>query len=341
MRIDSEQLPQHLARGLKPLYTVFGDEPLLALEAADRIRLEARRAGFSEREVLIADSGFGWDRLLMSSASLSLFGARRVLDLRIPSGKPGVEGGEALAALCERLPANTVTLVSLPGLDWQTQKSKWFAALDAAGVMIEARAVDRGRLPQWIAGRLAAQKQKADNETLEFLADRVEGNLLAAFQEIQKLALLFPAGNLGFEQVKDSVLDVARYDVFQLGEALLAGDGARFARILEGLKGEGVAPTLVLWAIVEEIRALARISEGLAAGRPVAQLMKEARVWGPRQAAVQRALKRVAMSQLMAALAHAAQVDRTIKGIKRGDAWDALLGLGERLLAPARTMRNA
>ena len=332
MRIDSGQLPQHLSRGLKPLYTVFGDEPLLALEAADRLRLEARRAGFDQREVLIAESGFSWERLLMSANSLSLFGTRRLLDLRIPSGKPGVEGAEALHAYCARLPVDTMTLVSLPALDWQARKSKWFEALDGAGLSVEAKAVEREQLPQWITRRLALQQQRASPETLEFIADRVEGNLLAAFQEIQKLALLFPAGELSFEQVKDVVLDVARFDVFQLGEALLAADAGRFARILDGLKGEGVAPTLVLWAITEEIRALARIAGGLAAGQPMPQLLKEARVWGPRQPLVQRALKRIALPQLKSALAQAAQVDRAIKGLKRSDAWDELLGLGERLL---------
>lgn len=339
MRVDSEQLPRQLARGLKSLYTVFGDEPLLALEAADRIRLEARKAGFGEREVLIAESGFDWGRLLMSANSLSLFGARRVLDLRIPSGKPGVEGAETLQAYCARLPEDTVTLVSLPALDWQARKSKWFEALDGAGLMVEAKAVERSRLPQWIADRLALQKQKTDTEALEFLADRVEGNLMAAFQEIQKLALLFPVGALSFDQMKDSVLDVARYDVYQLGESLLCGDAARFVRILDGLRGEGVAPTLVLWAITEEIRALARITTGLGCGRPLPQLLKEARVWGPRQSLVQRALKRLALPQLKTALAQAAKVDRTIKGLQRGDAWDALLSLGERLLPAASIKR--
>ena len=194
MRISTEQLAPQLARELKPLYTVFGDEPLLALEATDRIRAKARAEGFVEREVLTVDSGFKWGQLAMAANSQSLFASQKLLELRIPSGKPGTEGSEVLREFCEALPADTVTLIYLPEIEWRAQKAGWFEALDRAGALVEAKAVPRKALPQWLATRLKAQQQDADAEALAFIAERVEGNLMAAFQEVQKLALLFPAG---------------------------------------------------------------------------------------------------------------------------------------------------
>ena len=235
MRISTEQLHQHLSRELKPLYVVFGEETLLALEASDRIRAAARNKGYAEREVLTVDSGFRWADLGFAAASQSLFAARKLLELRVPSGKPGTEGSAALQAFCGRLPADTVTLIQLPEIDWRAQKSSWFEALERAGIAIEARAVTRKALPQWLGARLKAQNQEADPETLAFIAERVEGNLMAAYQEVQKLALLFPPGPVGFEQVRDAVSDVARYDVFSLGEAMVEGNPQRLARMLDGL----------------------------------------------------------------------------------------------------------
>ena len=337
MRLSTEQLPQQLARGLSPLYTIYGDEPLLALEAADRLRARARADGYSEREVLTAEQHFDWSQLRMSAQSQSLFASRRVLELRIPGGKPGADGSPALQDFCARLPAETITLVCLPGIDRRGQKSAWFAALEAAGTMVEAKPVVRSALPAWLAERLKAQQQHAGEETLEFIAERVEGNLLAAYQEVQKLALLFPPGKLEFEQVKDSVFDVARFDVFDLGAVLIAGDAQHFARVLDGLRGEGAAPPLVLWALAEEIRTLARLLAALAAGRPLPQALRDARIWGPaRQSLMQRHLKRFTAAQTEAALMHAAAIDRMIKGLARGDVWDELLQLGLRFASPSR-----
>jgi len=231
MKISTEQLAPHLARELKTLYCVFGDETLLAIEAADRIRARARAEGYTEREVLTADGGFKWSELAFAGNSRSLFSSRRILELRVPGGKPGTDGGAALQAWCDDPPPDTVALVHLPGLDWRAQKAAWFEALDRAGVVVEARTVTRKALPDWLAGRLKAQGQEAERETLEFIAERVEGNLLAAWQEVQKLALLFPQGRIAFEQVREAVLDVARYDIFNLGEALLEGDAAYLARM--------------------------------------------------------------------------------------------------------------
>lgn len=338
MKIYTEQLPQHLKRGLAPLYTVFGAEPLLALEATDRIRAKARDDGYNEREVLTAEQHFDWSQLRMSGQSQSLFASRRILEIRIPNGKPGVDGDKALQDLCARLPADTITLVHMPELDWRAQKSSWFGALTASGVTVESKPVARSALPAWLAGRLKLQDQHADDTTLEFIADKVEGNLLAAFQEVQKLALLFPAGELSFENVKSAVLDVARFDVFDLGAIMLAGDGGHLARVLDGLRGEGVAPPLVLWAIAEEIRALGKVLAAVANGRPVAQALRDARIWGPHQDLIGRHVNRFAPAQIEAALLHAARVDRVIKGLVKSDVWDELLQLGLRF---ARTPRPA
>lgn len=327
MRIDTEQLAQHLQRALARLYTVHGEETLLALEAADRIRQQARAQGYSEREVLTAEAGFDWSQLAMTANSLSLFGARRILELRVPSGKPGTEGAEALKRFASDLPPDTVALVSLPRLDRTTLAGGWFQALEEAGVAIAANAVTPARLPQWLAGRLRQQGQEADGDTLALLAGMVEGNLLAAQQELQKLALLFLPGKLTREGVESAVLDVARFDVFKLGEALLGGDPARVLRVLEGLKGEGAAPPLVLWAITEELHALWRVSASVAAGKPLQLALREARVWGPRAELLPRALRRIRGRELEAALLGAADVDRTIKGLARGDAWEELLRL--------------
>jgi len=336
MRIDSEQLRQHLARGLQPLYTVYGEEALLALEAADRIRAQARAAGYAEREVLSVESGFDWSALAMTGNSLSLFGARRVLELRITSGKPGTEGAEAIKRYVADLPPDTVTLVLLPRLDRATLTTAWFEALDTAGVSVAANPVLPDRLPQWLAGRLEQQGQQADQATLLFLADMVEGNLLAAQQEVQKLALLFPPGKLTLEAVEPAIANVARYDVFKLGETLLSGDRARFVRMLEGLKGEGVAPPLVLWAIAEEIRALLRVSTAVSQRHPLQAAMREARVWGARAELLPRALRRLQAAELEEALLQAAAADRMGKGLVRGDVWEELLRLGLSLMpAPA------
>jgi DNA polymerase-3 subunit delta len=221
-------------------------------------------------------------------------------------------------------------LVVLPKLDRQALNSKWFGVLASKGVVVSAKAVERTQLPQWIAGRLAAQGQSADADTLQFIADRVEGNLLAAHQEVQKLALLFAPGKLGFEQVKEAVLEVARYDVFKLSEAMLMSDAVRVTRILEGLRGEGVAPPLILWAVSEDIRALLKIVSGMEQGKALPQLLREVRVWGARQELMQRASKRSRKSVLEDALLHAARLDRMIKGLASGNIWDEFLQLGLR-----------
>jgi DNA polymerase-3 subunit delta len=332
MQLRLDALEAHLAKTLAPLYVITSDEHLLALEAADRIRKTARAQGFSEREVLVAERYFKWGQLLAANQSQSLFGARKLIELRIPSGKPGKDGGQALQEYVAALNPDNVTLISLPKLDWQTQKTAWVAALQQTAVYIDIPLVERAQLPQWIGARLAAQRQSVERQSLDFIADRVEGNLLAAHQEIQKLALLYPEGKLSFEQVQDAVLNVARYDVFKLNEAMLAGDTARLVRMVDGLKGEGEALPLVLWAMSEEIRTLLKLKAGMTLGKPVGMLLKEYRIWGPRERLMESALRRLKLSTLEAALQEAAQVDKMVKGLRAknyaGDAWDALLQLG-------------
>jgi DNA polymerase-3 subunit delta len=336
-QIRLDQLDSQLERQLAAVYVIHGDEPLLALEAADAIRARARAAGYAERVVLVAERGFDWAELATQGASLSLFGDRRLIELRAPSGKPGTEGAQAIEAYCARLPQDTLTLVSLPRLDKASQSSSWFGALERVGVVVNVYPVERARLPAWISGRLARQKQKADAQTLQFLADSVEGNLLAAHQEIQKLALLAPQGELAFDAVREAVLNVARYDAQKLSEAMLAGNVERLARVLEGLRGEGEAPPRILWMLAEEIRAIAWVQDGFASGRALADLCREVRVWGDaRQAAMGQAARRLTRAALQAALEHAARIDRIVKGVAQGDAWDELLHLGLRFAGSPR-----
>jgi DNA polymerase-3 subunit delta len=331
MQLRADALDAHLVRALAPLYVISSDEHLLALEAADKIRRTARAQGYTERDVLTVERTFKWGELLAANQALSLFGDKKLIELRIPTGKPGKDGGAALQEYAANLSPDNCTLVTLPKLDWQTAKAQWVGALQQAAVYIEIPNVERAQLPGWIGTRLAAQGQSADRQSLDFIADRVEGNLLAAHQEIQKLGLLHGAGKLTFEQVHDAVLNVARYDVFKLSEAMLAGDPARLVRMLEGLKGEGEALPLVLWAVTEEIRTLLKLKSGVANGRPLGALLKEYRIWGPRERMMEPALRRVSLPALETALQDAAQVDRMVKGLRAkqfaGDAWDALLQL--------------
>jgi len=330
MQLTSEDLPRHLTSGLKPLYVVHGDALLLVIEAADTIRTAARAAGYNEREIFVAEQHFKWGELRNSAQSLSLFAERKVVDLRIPSGKPGIEGGKALQEYVEQMSPDVLTLISLPKLDWTVQKSQWFAALDKHGVMVSADDIPRSMLPRWIAGRLGRQNQTVDAATLEFLADRCEGNLLAAFQEIQKLALLFPEGGLTFEQVKDAVMDVARYDIFKLSEAMLNGNAGRFARILDGLRAEGTATVLVLWAISEDIRTLGKVLQAAQRGGNIGSALREMRVRRDKQGLIEQAARRIRFPHIERAMQQAARLDKSIKGLRNGDVWDELLQLGLR-----------
>jgi DNA polymerase-3 subunit delta len=304
MLLRPEQLGAHLSKKLAPLYVLHGNEPLLVIEAGDAIRAAARQQGFAEREVLIAGPNFRWDDLFLAAGNLSLFGGDKLVDLRIPSGKPGRDGGDALKRYCGQLPSGVVTLITLPELDWQTKKGGWFGTLSEAGAALECNAPPLPQLPAWIAERLERQKQTAPRPALEFIAAHVEGNLLAAHQEIQKLGLLYPEGEISLEQVEAAVLNVARYDIDKLRTALSANDAARSVRVLEGLKAEGAAPPLVLWTLANESRQQCQRNPN-------------------RRAAARNALL------------HAARIDRIIKGVAQGDIWDEFSQLALRLTRTA------
>jgi DNA polymerase-3 subunit delta len=248
--------------------------------------------------------------------------------LRIPTGKPGVEGGKALEAYAANPNPDNITLVTLPRLDRTAQSSAWFTALAEAGVTIAVYPVDRDALPGWISARLARQKQRAARETLAFLAAACEGNLLAARQEIEKLALLLPEGELDHAAVEAAVADVARYDIFELSEAWLAGDAARTLRIVRALEAAGESPTLPIWQLSEDLHALALVAAIVRSGTPASVAVKNARVWGKRQAALERALQRVAPASIPSLLVAAARLDALAKGIGTGSVWDELTNAG-------------
>ena len=323
MQLKPAQLATHLARGLEPLYAVHGDETLLALEAADQIRAAARSAGF-QREIFVADAGFKWDAFAAAQRNLGLFGERRLLDVAIPSGKPGIEGARALEDLVANPSSDTVTLIVLPRLDRAAQSAAWFAAIEASGVSIAVYPVERDELPRWLAERLARQRQRVADDTLQFLADATEGNLLAAKQEIDKLALLLPEGDLGHESVLRAVADVARFDVFQLSEAWLTGDAARALRILAALETAGEGVPLLIWQLGEDLHALAAVLSASSAGTPIAVAVRNVRVWGKRQAAMERAARRVDAATLRTLLVRLAQLDALAKGIGQGNVWESL-----------------
>ena len=336
MQLSAAQLPTHLGKGLRPLYVLHGDEPLLQQEAADAIRAAARAQGYTERSVhTVAGAHFDWGEVLAAGGSMSLFGDRQIVEIRIPTGKPGKDGSAALQQIAGSAAGNdaVLTLVLLPRLDKATRTSAWFSALEGAGVSVPLESVERAALPQWIAQRLGQQGQRVrageeGQRTLQFFADRVEGNLLAAHQEIQKLALLHPAGELSFEQVEAAVLNVARYDVFKLSEAVLAGQAARVQKMLDGLRAEGEAEVLVHFALAEDIRALKRAKDAIAAGRPLPMALREQRVWGVRERLFERVLPRLSATALDNLLHAAHQVDGIVKGLRvpgwPASGWEAL-----------------
>ncbi len=341
MQLRPNQLDAHLAKPLAPLYLLHGDEPLLVLEAADAVRRAARVQGYDEREVLVAGPNFRWNELAQAGGNMSLFGSNKLIDLRIPSGKPGRDGGEALQRHAERPMDGVVTLVTLTQIDWQSKKAAWFLALTNAGVAIELNAPPLPQLPDWIAERLARQKQSAVPEALEFIATHVEGNLLAAHQEIQKLGLLYPEGMLTLEQVEEAVLDVARFDIDKLRTALLAGDGPRCARLLDGLRAEDTPLPLILWVLAQETRTLAQLRVQLDQGASFDNACSTAKIFGARQAPYRNAVQRCSMPLLRGALLQAARIDRMIKGLARGDLWDEFLQLTLRLTQTQQPRRRA
>jgi DNA polymerase-3 subunit delta len=351
MQVRPEQLEAQLARGLKLLYTIHGDEPLLAQEAADAIRAAGRAAGYGERKVFnVSGAHFDWSGVLGAAQSMSLFAERQLIDIRIPSGKPGKDGSEALQRYCQHLSDDVLTLVQLPKLDFQQQKAAWFTALDAAGVTVRVETLERKALPAWLAQRLGRQGQRVEAgeagvRTLAFFADQVEGDLLAAHQEIQKLALLHPAGELSFEQVEAAVLNVARYDLPKLAEALWSGQAARTLRMLDGLRAEGEAAVRLHWSLADDLRALARGRAALDAGKPLPLAVKDMRAWGVKEKLFERVLPVLAEHQLAHLLLAASVCDGIAKGLKHPgwphEGWDALRRLVLMVLDAVQVQRPA
>jgi DNA polymerase-3 subunit delta len=342
MNLAATQITEHLKRGIKSLYTLHGDEPLLVQEFADSLRAHARGQGYTERTVhTVQGAHFDWSEVLASGGSLSLFADKQIVEIRVPSGKPGKEGSLALQQIAERAGKgggddSTLTLIMLPRLDSMTIKGAWFGALESYGITVKFEPMARGMLPQWISQRLQAQGQRVaageeGQRSLQFFSDRVEGNLLAAHQEIQKLGLLYGTTNSGvlsFEQIENAVLNVARYDVFKLSEAVLSGQALRVTRMLDGLQAEGESEVLVHWAISEDIRSMKRVKDAIQAGRPMPMALRENRIWGIKEKLYERVLPGITDTTLANLLTAAHKVDGIVKGLKQADwpasGWQAL-----------------
>ena len=325
MRIRAEQLPPALARGLAGIYLVSGDEPLLVGEAADAIRAAARAAGYADRQVFFIDRSFNWDELRLASQSLSLFAERRLFELRMPSGKPD-KGAALLADLAAQSAPDLIFLIITDKLDRKVSDAPWVQAIEKHGAWVPIFPVEAAALPGWLRARAKALHIEIDPEASQLIVDRVEGNLLAAQQELEKLGLLANGGSIGVDLVQRSVGDSARYDVFQLAEAAAAGDAVRALRVLLGLKSEGVEPTLILWALVRELRGMwqARERERL---RSAAGAAARGSPWNLAANPSGRALARLKKLPLAPLLLQAGHTDRVIKGLAAGDAWSALTGL--------------
>ncbi len=346
--IKSDAFHMHLTalakeqHSFKPLYIFSGDEPLLMMEAIDALRALARTGGFTEREVLVQDRYFDWAALINAGQTMSLFGDKRFVELRMPTGKPGRDGAESLKHFAEQINntgngVDTIICIILPRLDSKTKSSAWFSALDEAGMAIQIDSIDRLALPHWIGQRLKKQSQEVEagengQRALQFMSDQVEGNLIAAHQEIQKLALLYPAGQLSEEQIRSAVLKVARYDIFELTESMLSGDAARLNRMLDGLQGEGEPLPLILWSVSDELRTLHKVQSALLAGDALANLLRNYRIWGKREKLYPVALKRIAPKKLKQAMVLAANLDKQVKGLLVRDLpsnpWDGLRLIG-------------
>ena len=327
MQLKPEQLDTHLRKQLAPVYFISGDEPLRVMEAADAIRPAAREHGYDEREVLTVESGFDWGRLDSAGGSLSLFSERRLVDLRLPTGKPGDAGSKALRAWTEQPPEDTLLLITAGKLDPNARKGKWVQALDRAGVVVFVWPLDSQQFHAWVRMRMQRRGLEPTPAAVTLLADRVEGNLLACVQEIDKLYLLRGAGPVDADDITAAVADNARFDVFNLVDAALAGEAARSVRMLQGLRGEGMAPPVVLWALAKEIRQLAAMAAVVAGGQTIPKVLAQYRVWANRKTVVGKALQRLKGQGGNRLLRRCALIDRVIKGQAAGNAWDELLQL--------------
>ena len=327
MKIPFQQLEKQLNNQLSSVYFVSGDEPFQVDEACRLIRGAAQRQGYSERQIFHVDRSFDWNSLAAESNNLSLFSEKKLIELRIPTAKPGREGTKALQEYTESIPEDTILLISAGKLDASQTKSKWVKSLEQAGVLIQIWPIEIARLPQWIQHRLSLRGLDAPADAIKILADRIEGNLLAADQEFEKLVLLYGEGTLTTEQIQSAVSDSARYDIFSFADAALSGDPERVAKLVFGLKAEGVEPVLMLWSLQREIRSLCRIQEEMFNGSNLNGAMATQRVWDKRKPLISQAIQRGSLTRSRKWLQHCQQLDCIIKGQRAGKAWDELLEL--------------
>jgi DNA polymerase-3 subunit delta len=321
MRLGFHELQGHLKKKLAPVYVITGDEPLQQGEAADLIRNTARSQGFSERKIIETGSKFDWNELTTESNTLSLFAEQRILDLRITNGKPGKEGSKALSGYCENLPEDILLLITMPKVDQQQTRSKWYKILDKVGIIVQVWPVNEQRLPPWIEQRMRQKGLTPEPEAIQMLAERVEGNLLAATQEIEKLLMLHGPGIITAEQLTASVADSARFDVFSLVDAALQGNTARCIRILDGLKNEGTAAAIVSWALSREIRQMVQIAHAAKDGFPLSKVFTDFRIWDKRKPLVSSGLKRLSLKEWQSLLQQCLEADMALKGQSRQDCW--------------------
>ncbi len=331
VKIQANQLSSHLKKTLAPCYLITGDEHLLVEESLDAVREAARERGFGSRDMHVAAAGFDWGLLASSGANLSLFAEKRIIELRLPTGKPGRAGGQAIVDLVDRLGPELMLIVSAPKLDKSAAASKWAKTVDRQGVSLMLWPVGTRELPGWIDGRMRRSGLLPDRDAVAMIADRVEGNLLAARQEIEKLALLLGEGPVTAEDVGRAVADMSRFDVYKLTDAALAGDTRRALRILAGLKAEGVEPVIVVWSLTRELRTLARLGDAVRRREDLAQAMQRAGVWRNRQDLVRRCMARHSPGNINRLLKATAAADSAAKGQRRADPWllaaDILAGL--------------
>lgn len=328
MKIYPDKLAGQLKQGLAPVYLVSGDEPLQLMECCDAIRAQLRAAGCNEREIMHVETGFDWRTLHNQACTMSLFSEKRLLELRIPSAKPGKEGSQAIQAFCNHPPEDDILLIICGKLERESQNSAWYKAIDKIGVVVQIWPVEHAQLPAWIARRMQQAGLRPAPQAEELIATRIEGNLLAASQEIEKLRLLYGEGNISVEQVLDAVADSARYDIFGLVDAALAGDAVRVVRMLDGLRGEGEESILILWALTKEVRALLKILDDTRQGVTMDTALSRQRVWDKRKALYQTALQRHPAGRLEQMLRLASRIDQVVKGQRSGNVWDELLELG-------------
>ncbi|MCK5121822.1 MAG: DNA polymerase III subunit delta [Methylococcales bacterium] len=326
MRLKHEQLDGALKK-LAAVYLISGDEPLQSGEAADAIRKAAKQAGYNTREVFSVETGFEWNELLVAANSLSIFADKKLIDLRLPSGKPGTEGSKVLSEYCQRLPEDTLLLITAPKLTAATLKSKWCQSIDKAGVIIQIWPLDGADLVQWLQRRAQKRGLQIALDGIRVLASRIEGNLLAASQEIEKLYILYGESAISKQAVEDVVADSARFDVFKLTDCVLAGRVSRAIKILNGLKAEGIAAPVVVWALAREARLLINIQSALKQGQNKELVFKNNRLWDKRKQLVNTALSRIKKQQLQQVLLLSSKADRQIKGQEKGDYWETLVSI--------------